>query len=420
MGLYRELIRHAGERDPGLLRALPDADVLLEAEEMLGQGDLFVLGRLQKQVDVLSRIRPEVLEAALYRALDEARIDDVRLLLPHVERARPVDRARIAAAYDDLAVRGNVVGIEDLAAASAVPARVGAVAAARAYAVLAATGRVHAIDYVRQLSGLPVRLPEEAVQQGYRQLARAGRLQTLRALFELSGVRPELTLDDLLPAAVDAAGNLRLRALAEVAAAIGAAPTLTGFDRRMDAAVAAGRYADVADLLALCADADAGRVDQAVATGMAGSADLPALRFVYGQERFAAVQRRFAAAAHTRAAETGDSELQLTVYRRTGLRPSPESIRSLLPAALLRPDIEWVLEFASPEQNFPPDRTQLFLHDVRSDPRRPALERLTGVEYDEELADWLVAVRRGDLDRVREQAVDRHPLGRAIRAEPPT
>jgi hypothetical protein len=404
MGVFRALIQHLYETAPARLRTLPQGLLRREADEMLAQGELYPLEQVQKTVDIVTGIPAARLEEALYRALAECRVDDVCFL--H-DRLGPVFRfhpGRVAAAYETLARRGNVGGLEVVAGRTKIPPRLSRETALAAYDVLVATGRLGAADYVRQLSGVPITYSPDAVQLACRLLLVAGRPHVIRELEQRTGVPAVLEPAELTRASARAVDGLELRVAAAIAA-LGYTPALGIEDHAslLRRVIEAGRLTEIPALFRLVPGTDATTIPDTILEALLETGDPEALAFLFGRSELEAFQRAHASLGYALALALRARDIVRAIHERTGAPLRPEDAATLLEDALVAGDVPWVLFACGHLSSWPAFETGLvdvFLYELElaGDPHRAEVARALGQDLDHSRGGFVHAVKHGRWD----------------------
>jgi hypothetical protein len=423
MRAYRALLQRLVEESPATFARLPCGFLADQAARLLRGGDIYLLEQLDRRVPVLGGLDPAELARAAALARHECRVDDFCFLYPHLAEPDRPGSATVSEFYQDLARRGLVGGIEQVARLTGVRPELSEPTATQAYRVLIGAGRLDAADYVRQLSGVPVRPDPAAVAAGARYLLATDQYGALRRLARLAGpVR--LGRGELAAAAGRAAACGRLTELAAAAAQAGAAGTVTGFRGRLAGLAQAGRLRDAPALFTLCADADAGCLDGEAWRVMLTSGEATPTRFAYQHCPDARLLEQHADQACRLAADAGDRVLARLACE-LGASLGPDDARRLTADALDELDLDW-LRFARRQPGGLPaagaDAVQLFLGTVSRE--RPgdleAACALVGTRPDEQLGEWLYGLASGDptlADRAARQ-LPGHAIAAAVYGEP--
>lgn len=399
MTLYRQHLRHLLETAPHRVQEVPASLVRAEARRWLEEDDLYALSQLVKHVSV--ELPPGRVAVHLYGALRQCRVDDFLFLLRLAGGAAAVDPDRVAAAYAELATRGNVAGLEAVAEATGVRAVLDHVTAERAFNALAAMGRPAAMDYVRQLSGATLRCEAMHAETGFRVLLLAGQYDTVRRLRDATGVTPRFTAQEVGRAVNEAETRLRFRQLATLAAVIPQGIRLTGFAAHLGRTLAAEAFSEVPALVLLCEDAVPADVPADVLRTLASSAEPDLVRYVYEHPQYVEAQRVNAASAYTTAVESGDLRLVRSICESTGTPLRPVDVEPLLVQALAETDVAWVC-FAARSGPLPStsyELQQLFLFRVLLRQGQKSLveaESLLGARLDAAHGRWLHHLERGE------------------------
>ncbi|MGW0325402.1 MULTISPECIES: hypothetical protein [unclassified Nocardia] len=401
---YRELLRNLCEHEPGRLASLPRTLVLREASWLLRHDDIYILQQLAVRTDVLTSLNPLELAAARDRALRDCRADDFCFLYGALPHGGDVAPESLAEAYQALAKRGNVTGIEDISKMTGVLPRISEEAARCSYDVLVSTGRLGAADYVRQLSGVPVRFSVEAGRAGLRTLLRAGRYATVTELLRSFPNEPigELRQDELARAFDRAFAERQLRELAAMVKSSGRSGPVTDFAAHANELLRAGRVAEVPALFALCVDAPT-VISPELRARLVAAEDADIFRFLLQFDTDPELRRAYAATAYRIGVQARDRVVVRLACERGGHRLRTNDCTTLLDEAMIDIDPDWI-RFASKNLGRLPtldsDAVQLFLASIvqAEHASLPEMERMLDATLDEPLRLWLAASMDAEFD----------------------